>query len=124
MTKLEATFAELGTRMKLTDVFVFFIAGHGKTVDGHYHFIPYDFRYQNADSILTGGIDQDHFPGPQVLRWGAHRKPGTSWYYPPGEHNLRLSCRCGNIRLGGTTGKPEGDNASVLGTSSRPTGAR
>ena len=61
MAKLDATFADLGRKMRTSDVFVFFIAGHGKTVDGHYHFIPYDFKYENAESILTGGIDQDHF---------------------------------------------------------------
>ena len=61
MAKLDATFAELGKKIRSSDVFVFFIAGHGKTVDGHYHFIPYDFKYENAESILTGGIDQDHF---------------------------------------------------------------
>ena len=27
------------------DVFVFFLAGHGKTIDGRYYFLPQDFRY-------------------------------------------------------------------------------
>ena len=42
--RLAASFAALAHKVRPTDVFAFFIAGHGKTVDGRYYFIPRDFR--------------------------------------------------------------------------------
>ncbi len=58
---LAQVFSELSDRIKPQDVFVFFIAGHGKTVDGQYYFLPQDFRYRNADSIVSDGIGQDQW---------------------------------------------------------------
>ena len=55
---LEKAFQSLARNVQPDDVFVFFIAGHGKTVDGQYYFIPQDFRYKGAKSIETGGIGQ------------------------------------------------------------------
>ncbi len=40
---------------------MFFIAGHGKTVDGRYYFLPQDFRYEGEHSIVERGISQDQF---------------------------------------------------------------
>jgi hypothetical protein len=45
-------------------VFVFFIAGHGKTVDGRYYFIPQDFKFTSKDAIVKSGIGQG-----QWQRW-------------------------------------------------------
>ncbi len=56
---LERAFAELSGKVNPQDVFVFFIAGHGKTVDGRYYFLPQDFHYRNAESIVADGIGQD-----------------------------------------------------------------
>ena len=42
--RLAASFTALAGKVRPTDVFAFFIAGHGKTVDGRYYFIPRDFR--------------------------------------------------------------------------------
>jgi hypothetical protein len=42
-------------------VFVFFLAGHGKTKNGRYYFLPRDFRYEDEDSIEKAGMDQDKF---------------------------------------------------------------
>ncbi len=58
---LDRLFAELGRKVRPRDVFVFFLAGHGKTVDGRYYFLPRDFRYEGEESIVKGGIDQDRF---------------------------------------------------------------
>ncbi len=55
---LDKTFRALSKKIQPDDVFVFFIAGHGKTVDGQYYFIPQDFRYQGGDSIAKRGIGQ------------------------------------------------------------------
>ncbi|MCK1389020.1 caspase family protein [Bradyrhizobium sp. 21] len=56
---LDAVFADLGKKVHPRDVFVFFLAGHGKTVDGRYHFLPQDFRYEDESSIAKRGIDQE-----------------------------------------------------------------
>jgi hypothetical protein len=40
---------------------VLFMAGHGKTQDGRYYFLPQDFRYVDESSIAAAGIDQDRF---------------------------------------------------------------
>jgi len=59
--KLDAAFAEMGRNVKSQDVFLFFLAGHGKTVEGKYYFIPQDFRFQGDDPFRAGGIDQDRW---------------------------------------------------------------
>lgn len=58
---LDRIFSELATKIHPRDVFVFFLAGHGKTVDGRYYFLPYDFRYQNKGSFASKGVGQDRF---------------------------------------------------------------
>ncbi len=58
---LERTFERLSSDVKPADIFVFFLAGHGKTVDGRYYFLPQDFRYRNQDSITSDGIGQDRW---------------------------------------------------------------
>jgi WD40 repeat protein len=58
---LEKVFAEMAKKVEPRDVFVFFLAGHGKTMDGKYYFLPWDFRYESEDSIVKKGVDQDRF---------------------------------------------------------------
>ena len=48
---LDKVFADLGTKVRPRDVFVFFLAGHGKTKSGRYYFLPRDFRYEDDSSI-------------------------------------------------------------------------
>lgn len=55
---LEAAFERLEDEVRPGDVFVFFVAGHGKTEDGRYYFIPHDFRYSDESSFKTHGIGQ------------------------------------------------------------------
>ena len=57
--QLNSVFADLAGKIRPRDVFVFFIAGHGQTVDGHYYFIPQDFRYDEENSIVERGIAQE-----------------------------------------------------------------
>lgn len=56
---LERAFSELSKKVRPRDVLVFFAAGHGKTVDGRYYYLPRDFRYQTEASIAELGIGQD-----------------------------------------------------------------
>ena len=71
--RLDAAFADLGARVKPQDVFLFFLAGHGKTVEGKYYCIPQDFRFQGEDPIRAGGIDQDRWQ-----EWAARVKAKKS----------------------------------------------
>lgn len=57
--KLERVFTELGKKVRPQDVFVFFLAGHGKTVDARFYFLPQDFRYVGEDSIIKKGVGQN-----------------------------------------------------------------
>src|SRR5215471_6443145 len=54
--KLEAVFTELGGQVKANDVFLFFIAGHGKTIRGDYYFVPVNATAFDDDTILKQGI--------------------------------------------------------------------
>ncbi|MER8823051.1 caspase family protein [Mesorhizobium sp. M0991] len=60
-SNLDKVFADLAKKIAPQDVFMFFAAGHGKTVNGRYYFLPYDFRYEGEESIVKSGIDQDMF---------------------------------------------------------------
>ena len=57
--KLDQVFIDLAGRVRPRDVFVFFAAGHGKTLDGRYYFVPYDLRYQNERLLARDAIGQD-----------------------------------------------------------------
>jgi WD40 repeat protein len=62
--ELEAAFARVASQTSSNDIFVLYLAGHGVTLDGHYHFIPQDFRYTNQDAVRQQAITQDH-----LQRW-------------------------------------------------------
>jgi WD40 repeat protein len=61
VANLDKVFSDLGVKVQPRDVFVFFLAGHGKTRNGRYYFLPRDFRYEDEDSIEKAGMDQDKF---------------------------------------------------------------
>lgn len=66
--KLGAAFAEMAGKTTTSDMFVLYLAGHGKTVDGRYYFIPQDFAIDgefnnkalNA-AVKVRGIAQDQW---------------------------------------------------------------
>ena len=71
--KLDASFAEFAARATTSDVFLLYLAGHGKTVDGRYYFVPRDFKVgDNSDekavnaAVVEQGIAQE-----QWQRWFA-----------------------------------------------------
>jgi uncharacterized caspase-like protein len=61
--KLDGVFGEVSRQVRPQDVFVFFLAGHGKTVDARFYFLPQDFRYAGEDSIVKQGVGQDRLQG-------------------------------------------------------------
>lgn len=71
--KLDAAFTEIGKQAKSQDVFLFFLAGHGKTVEGKYYFIPQDFRFEGDDPIRANAINQDRWQ-----EWAARVKAKKS----------------------------------------------
>jgi uncharacterized caspase-like protein len=64
--KLDEVFTDLATKVRPRDVFVFFAAGHGKTLDGRYYFIPHDLRYHTDQSLMRDAIGQE-----QLQAWFA-----------------------------------------------------
>src|SRR5262249_51116908 len=44
----EAAFRDLAGKVQAHDVFILYLAGHGMTLDGEFHFIPADVIYENA----------------------------------------------------------------------------
>ena len=72
-SRLDAAFAELSKKIEPTDVFVLYVAGHGKTVDGRYYFAPQTFKIDGDLSnvavnaaVMKQGIAQE-----QWQRWFA-----------------------------------------------------
>jgi WD40 repeat protein len=57
---IDEAFKELSSHIETQDVFILYMAGHGLTQDGRYHFLPYDFRYRNEESVTKSAINQDH----------------------------------------------------------------
>jgi caspase domain-containing protein/WD40 domain-containing protein len=57
--KLDQVFTDLAARVRPRDVFLFFAAGHGKTLDGRYYFVPHDLRYHTEKSLVRDAIGQD-----------------------------------------------------------------
>ncbi|MCX7308752.1 MAG: caspase family protein [Afipia sp.] len=65
-SRLESAFQHLSKTVQPTDVFVLYLAGHGKTVDGRYYFVPQTFKIDgeltkasiNA-AVIAQGISQE-----------------------------------------------------------------
>lgn len=68
--KLNAAFADLAAKMASSDVFVLYLAGHGKTIDGRYYYVPQTFKIDggvtNASinaAVVAQGIAQETWQG-------------------------------------------------------------
>jgi WD40 repeat protein len=64
LPQLDEAFREIATTVAIDDVFVFYLAGHGVTLDGRYYFLPQDFLYVNDDAVRQHAINQEH-----LQRW-------------------------------------------------------
>ncbi len=59
--KISAALKDLSARMRATDVFVFFVAGHGKNIDGDYHFVPRGADNLSEEAIKRQGFGPAHW---------------------------------------------------------------
>jgi uncharacterized caspase-like protein len=106
---LDKVFADLSTKVRPRDVFVFFLAGHGKTKNGHYYFLPRDFRYEDDSSIEKAGMGQDKF---------------QAWFAEiPARKSLLLydTCESGSL-TGATRGSDIDERLGALNRMARATG--
>ena len=44
----------MAEKIQTNDVFVLFMAGHGKALNGQYHFLPYEVIFRNQDAFVKG----------------------------------------------------------------------
>lgn len=56
---IRRAFAELANKVRRGDVFVFYLAGHGKVFDGRYYFIPQDAVYRSESAFRSASLDED-----------------------------------------------------------------
>jgi WD40 repeat protein/uncharacterized caspase-like protein len=68
--RLAAAFNHLAGKVRPNDVFAFFVAGHGKTIDGRYYFIPQDFR-RSGTAITTRDVQSRGIAQEQWQAWFA-----------------------------------------------------
>jgi WD40 repeat protein len=61
--KVGSAFQALGQEVKATDVFVFYMAGHGKTVDGDFYFLPPSLEAFSEAAIKAKGFGPSTLPG-------------------------------------------------------------
>ena len=56
---IEAAIDSLQTEVKPSDVFVLYVAGHGRSIAGTYYFLPQDLQFEGGQTVMSGGISQD-----------------------------------------------------------------
>lgn len=109
LSNLDKVFSDLSHEVQPRDVFVFFLAGHGKTKNGRYYFLPRDFRYEDDSSIEKAGMGQDKF---------------QAWFAAiPARKSLLLydTCESGSL-TGATRGSDIDERLGALNRMARATG--
>lgn len=71
--KLDAAFGEMAGKTSTSDMFVLYLAGHGKTVDGRYYFIPQDFAVDGEfnDKTINAAVKVRGIAQDQWQKWFA-----------------------------------------------------
>ncbi len=60
LANIDTAFTALANKVQPQDVFVLYLAGHGKTLNGDYHFVPWETVVKNDDSLHDNSLDQKH----------------------------------------------------------------
>jgi WD40 repeat protein/uncharacterized caspase-like protein len=70
---LDAAFSEMAGKTTTSDMFLLYLAGHGKTVDGRYYFIPQDFAIggEFSDKAINAAVKVRGIAQDQWQRWFA-----------------------------------------------------
>ena len=71
--KLDAAFNDLAGKITPADTFVLYLAGHGKTVDGRYYFIPQNFKVDGeaTNAKVDAAVKSQGIAQEQWQRWFA-----------------------------------------------------
>lgn len=71
--KLDATFADLAKTIQPTDTLIVYLAGHGKTVDGRYYFVPQNFHVGEnlSEEMINQAVRQQGIAQEQWQKWFA-----------------------------------------------------
>ncbi|MBI5184722.1 MAG: caspase family protein [Nitrospinae bacterium] len=56
---IQKEFERLRGIVKPSDVFVLYLAGHGKAMNGNYYFIPWEAEYVNMESLMKASISHE-----------------------------------------------------------------
>ena len=107
-SKLEAAFDRLAREVAPSDTFAFFIAGHGKTIDARYYFIPQTFsaavaRASAARATLDAGRAAEAALRAAVTAQGIPQDQWQAWFARvPARRSLLLfdTCESGTL-IGG-----------------------
>jgi WD40 repeat protein len=109
--RVSRSFEELGSKVKANDVFLFYVAGHGKTIHGDFYFVPPALEAYTDDIILKQGF------GPkQWDDWFAHIKALKSiWIFD--------TCESGSaVNLAAFKSRSLGDDAAAYQRMNEATG--
>ena len=103
--RLDATFTALAAKVQPSDTFVFFLAGHGKTIDGRYYFMPQNATLASVRAI-TGAGGADARPRAEaelrkvVLSQGIAQEQWQAWFASiPAKKSVLLfdTCESGSL---------------------------
>jgi uncharacterized caspase-like protein len=56
---IEAAINRIAGDVNPSDVFVLFIAGHGRNIAGTYYFLPQDLNFEGGRTVMSDAIGQD-----------------------------------------------------------------